>query len=193
MTIPLNTLPFVHHILSQHLRYGDCAVDGTAGNGNDSLHLAQCVGETGQVWAFDIQSVAIERTRQLLAKQQLLSRVQLILDGHQHIDRYIQQPIDAAVLNLGYLPQGDKTRTTQYDSTLTAIIKILNLLKKNGILTVTLYGGHEAGKAECTAVEQFAAECRQQDFDILRYQFANRPTTAPYALIFRKIKEVLLT
>ena len=188
MTIPLNTLPFVHHILSQHLHLGDCAIDATAGNGNDTLHLAQCVGTSGRVWAFDIQALAIERTRQLLEKQQQLSQVELILDGHQHIDRYIQQPIDAAVMNLGYLPQGDKNCTTQHDSTLTAINHILNLLKKNGILAMTLYGGHTAGKIECIAIEQFSGSLKQQDFDILRYQFANRPQTAPYALIFRKIK-----
>ena len=192
MNIPLNILPFVHQILSQHLRQGDCAVDGTAGNGNDCLHLAQCVGETGRVWAFDIQSAAIERTRQLLAKQQLLSRVQLILDGHQHLDRYIHQSLNAAVFNLGYLPQGDKTCTTTSDNTLIAIKKCLNLLQKNGILTLTIYSGHPAGVAEQVAVEQFSGSLKQQDFDILRYQFANRPTNAPYALIFRKIKEVLL-
>ncbi|MBQ9682675.1 MAG: class I SAM-dependent methyltransferase [Neisseriaceae bacterium] len=191
-TLPHNILTFVHSLLSQHLKTGDCVADCTAGNGNDTLFLAETVGKTGKIWAFDIQEVALHNTRQRLQDAGLSEPVELILDGHQNIDQHIQQPLDAVMFNLGYLPQGDKHCTTQTDSTLIAIKKSLKLLRKNGILSVVLYGGHAAGVAECAAIEQFSGSLKQQDYDILRYQFANRPKTAPYALIFRKMTDEII-
>ena len=187
--LPHNILPFVHSLLSQHLKAGDCVADCTAGNGNDTLFLAKTVGKMGKVFAFDIQETALKNTEKRLQNADELQQVQLILDGHQNIDRYISTPLDAVMFNLGYLPQGDKNCTTQTNSTLTAIQKSLKLLRKNGILSVVLYSGHESGLLECQAVEAFSGSLKQQDYDILRYQFANRPKTAPYALIFRKIVE----
>ena len=52
-------LAFTHELLRQRLRPGDNALDGTAGNGHDTLLLAQCVGPGGRVWAFDVQPQAV--------------------------------------------------------------------------------------------------------------------------------------
>lgn len=191
-TLPHNILSFVHCLLSQHLKSGDYVADCTAGNGNDTLFLAQRVGQTGCVWAFDIQEMAIHNTRQRLNNADLLAPVQLILDGHQNIDQYIHQPLDAVMFNLGYLPQSDKTCTTTANHSVMAMKKSLNLLRPNGLLTVVLYGGHSTGSDECLAVEALARQCKQQQVDILRYQFANRPKSAPYALIFRKISDEIV-
>ena len=46
-------------LLSEVLQPGDLAVDLTAGNGSDTLFLAQTVGPTGTVLAFDIQVQAL--------------------------------------------------------------------------------------------------------------------------------------
>ena len=45
---------------------GARAVDATMGNGHDTLWLCRQVGETGHVYAFDVQPEAVERTRALL-------------------------------------------------------------------------------------------------------------------------------
>lgn len=50
------------------------------------------------------------------------------------------------MFNLGFLPGGDKTVTTTYESTVKALGHCLNLLNFNGIVTVALYPGHTAGK-----------------------------------------------
>ena len=191
-TLPHNILPFVHFLLSQHLKTGDCVADCTAGNGNDTLFLAQSVGKKGQVWAFDIQEIALQNTFQRLSDAGFSESVQLILDGHQNIDQHIHKPLDAVMFNLGYLPQGDKSCTTNADNTIIALKKSLELLQRNGILSVVLYGGHETGFIERMAVEQFSNSIKQQSVDVLRYQFANRPKTAPYALIFRKITDDII-
>jgi predicted methyltransferase len=40
----------------QVLRPGDTVVDATAGNGQDTLFLAEAVGPTGTVYALDVQA-----------------------------------------------------------------------------------------------------------------------------------------
>ncbi|WP_238373985.1 class I SAM-dependent methyltransferase, partial [Kingella kingae] len=89
----LDILPFTHELLRQHIRVGDTVMDGTAGNGYDTAFLAQCVGESGRVVAFDIQSAAIEATQNRLLQLGLTDRVQLIQDGHQHAAQYISQSL----------------------------------------------------------------------------------------------------
>lgn len=187
MSLPHNILPFVRQLLHASIRAGDTVLDATAGNGHDTAFLAQCVGETGKVWAFDIQQTALDATRVRLEQEKLTGRVRLIEDDHQHLDHYITQPLAAAVFNLGYLPNGDKNLTTKRNSTLNALSKALHLLKPDGLLATVLYGGHPAGEEECTAIEAWVQTLPQQQYDILRYQFANRPPSAPYALIFRKL------
>lgn len=189
--LPLNIIEFIHNLFEIHLKDGDVALDATAGNGNDTLHLAKCVGENGLVWAFDIQQQAVNITLEKLVKSQLDTRVKIILDNHDKISQYIENKIDAAIFNLGYLPCGDKKCTTLAHSSLSALKQSLNLLKINGLIAVVVYPGHDAGLIECNAIEQFVSNIKQQDIDILRYRFANRPDNAPYALVFNKLRDCI--
>ena len=50
----------------EHLREGDVAVDFTMGNGHDTVFLSKTVGESGKVYAFDIQPDALASTEQNL-------------------------------------------------------------------------------------------------------------------------------
>ena len=50
----------------KHLHTGDVAVDFTMGNGNDTEFLSKTVGETGRIYAFDIQEDALISTREHL-------------------------------------------------------------------------------------------------------------------------------
>ncbi len=59
-------LPYAKTLLSSVINEGDIAVDATAGNGHDTLFLANLVGETGFVYAFDIQQQAVDVTIQRL-------------------------------------------------------------------------------------------------------------------------------
>ena len=53
-----------------------------------------------------------------------------------------------AVFNLGYLPGGDKSITTNGHSTISAIEQLLELLKENGLIVLVVYHGHPEGKTE---------------------------------------------
>ena len=54
------------HFILEHLGEGDIAVDFTMGNGGDTLFLSKTVGESGKVYAFDIQEEALTSTRAFL-------------------------------------------------------------------------------------------------------------------------------
>ncbi|EQC68702.1 SAM-dependent methyltransferase, MraW methylase family [Streptococcus sp. HSISB1] len=69
-----------------------------------------------------MQEQALKSTQERLEKQ-AISNAQLILDGHQNLDKYVSEPIRAAIFNLGYLPSADKTVITKPDTTLVAIEK----------------------------------------------------------------------
>jgi hypothetical protein len=58
---------WAHLLMEDRLRAGDAVIDATAGNGHDTLFLARLVGETGRVWAFDVQEAAINETRRRLS------------------------------------------------------------------------------------------------------------------------------
>ncbi len=138
------------------------AIDGTAGNGHDTLFLARLVGPRGRVWSLDIQAAAIERTAQRLSAEpnDFISRVALHLADHADLlsvvplEFYCGQ-IDIVMFNLGYLPGGDRSLTTRTEATLQALDAAQQLLAPGGILSVMAYPGHPGGQTETAAVEQW--------------------------------------
>ena len=51
---------YCHHILEEYIEEGDTCIDATAGNGGDTEFLCQKVGETGNVYAFDVQEIKFD-------------------------------------------------------------------------------------------------------------------------------------
>ena len=146
----------VQEQLSDLIQPGDICIDATAGNGHDTLFLATQVGQHGKIYAFDIQNMAIEHTRERLAQQQLLDQVKLINDSHEHMsaslpDNFSGQ-VSVIMFNLGYLPGSDKSCITRPDSTVTALKQAAALIKSKGIISVMLYPNHEGGHDETRAV-----------------------------------------
>lgn len=179
-------IPFAHQILREHLYAGGIAVDGTAGRGRDTLLLAQCAGDAGKVYAFDVQAAALAATAQLLDGHGLRHRVQLLHTGHQYLPQHVPPGIAAAVFNFGYLPGGDKTLTTRADTSVAAFRSALDLLAAGGAVVAVLYPGHEAGALEAQALLQLAQSLPPQDFDVVRYAFENRPNRPPFVLAAEK-------
>ena len=77
-----------HDFLAEVLDKDSIVVDATMGNGNDTAFLA---GLAKAVYAFDVQEQALQKTEERL-EQLGLDNVQLILDGHQNIDKYVDEP-----------------------------------------------------------------------------------------------------
>jgi len=149
----------VHTILTNHLHEGDLAIDATAGNGYDTLFLAEQVGPSGKVIAIDIQDCAIRSTREKLESAGLIDRVKLVTDGHAISLRKLmvndREKIAAITFNLGYLPGSDKSIQTHAESTEEALAASIQLLSPGGCLCVTAYRGHSGGIAEAETVGAF--------------------------------------
>ncbi|ASK26611.1 tRNA (mnm(5)s(2)U34)-methyltransferase [Neisseria chenwenguii] len=182
-----NILPFARKLLSCRLSAGCRALDGTAGNGHDTLLLAELVGASGKVLAFDVQEAALFQTASRLAQAGVAARVTLIHDSHEKLTDYVDEPLDAAVFNFGWLPGGDKSCTTEAQSSVNALNAVLPLLKPNGLLLAVLYPGHEVGRREAQAVENWAENLPQQEFSVLKYGFTNRRNAPPYLLAVEKL------
>lgn len=181
-----NILPFAHSVLAQHIRTGDRVLDATAGQGHDTLFLAQCVGEEGRVFAFDIQQEAVQATTARLQAAALMHRVILYHAAHEHLAHYVREPLAAAVFNCGYLPGGDKSRSTQAQSTLAAMRQAVDLLRPQGVLVAVLYPGHAAGATEANAVCAWMQTLPQQAYAVLRYEFINRINQPPFIVAVEK-------
>lgn len=151
----------VHTHLASIIQEGDRVIDATVGNGHDTLFLARIIGNDGHLYGFDIQEQAIINSLENLAAHQLASRATLLQKSHEFMDDYIPSRehgrIKSIVFNLGYLPGSDKSITTRPESTLSALDVALNLLSKDGIISILAYTGHPGGANECNAVKRWAA------------------------------------
>ena len=174
-----------HDFLAEVLDDNSIAVDATMGNGNDTAFLAALAQK---VYAFDVQEQAIKKTSERLA-QLGLDNAHLILDGHQNLDKYVEESIRAAIFNLGYLPSADKTVITKPDTTLEAIEKILKRLEVGGRLSIMIYYGHAGGDMEKDAVLDFIKDLPQENFATMLYQPLNQINTPPFLVMVEKLKE----
>lgn len=178
-------LQMSHDFLLEILDKDSVTVDATMGNGNDTLFLAQ---HSKEVFAFDIQKTALEKTKERLA-QNNLTNVHLILAGHEQVDAYVSS-IKAAMFNLGYLPSADKSVITQPDTTLDALEKILKRLEISGRVSIMVYYGHAGGDKERDAVLDFVKNLPQEQFTVMLYEPVNQINTPPFLIMIEKLKEV---
>lgn len=187
MILPDSTLELTHYYIKNTLQPGDIAIDATAGNGNDTLFMAKLVGETGKVYAFDIQPQAIENTKKLLEKNDVSERVQVICDGHQNMKNYVAETgkVKAVMFNLGYLPGGDHSVTTKTDTSSAAIQSALDLLDDEGIITIGIYYGKDTGFDEKNGVTEFLKSLDSKKYNILMHDYINRPNCPPLAAVLQ--------
>ena len=86
----INKITEVNKIfLEKVIQKGDVVIDATMGNGYDTVYLGNLVGENGKVYAFDVQEEAIKSTIKKVERDDMTSRVELILDGHENLDAYV--------------------------------------------------------------------------------------------------------
>lgn len=183
-----NTAAFAVSIVGGYVHEGDTVVDATCGNGHDTLALANMVGETGKVYGFDVSGIAILTTMRLLEDNDVQAEIELIYDGHEDIDMFIEEEVSAIVFNLGYLPGEDKSNTTKVDTTMTALKKAVGMIKIDGVVSVVLYPGHEEGKRERDEVRAWAAGLDKGIYHAAYVDMINQPENAPEILLITRKK-----
>ena len=192
MKSPLSITALVHTVLKAIIPTGALTVDATAGNGHDTLFLAQCCGQAGKVRAFDVQAPAVQAT--LARLQQARERGGMLAPCHVQqashalmgdlLPQEWQGRVAAILFNLGYLPGGDKSLITRPESTLTALDAAAKFLAPGGILSVVAYPGHPGGGGEAKQILAWAETLDPRKWEALRANSLQR-ADSPFLLLLR--------
>ena len=178
----IDLLKLHKHFILTHLKEGDVAVDFTMGNGYDTEFLSKTVGESGHVYAFDIQPQALESSKALLERENAPKNYTLILDSHSNVKDYVKEKISIGMFNLGFLPGGDKSITTLRETTLPAIEAAIDLMDKDAIINVAIYPGHEEGDLEGKMICEYLANVSRHKVCATKVNILNSPTS-PYFIV----------
>ncbi|MFG6148212.1 tRNA (mnm(5)s(2)U34)-methyltransferase [Halobacillus sp. B23F22_1] len=183
-------LPFAHELIKEALTEGDVAIDGTCGNGHDTVQLCKFVGSTGHVYGYDIQKQAIDHTLERLQSNHLADRSTLFQVSHDQIESTIPDEalsrLKAAIFNLGYLPGSDKSVVTKPDPTISSVSLILEHLAPGGLIVLVVYHGHPGGKEEKDALLEYVQHLDQKDYSVLQYGFINQKNFPPFIVAVEK-------
>ena len=174
------------HFILEHLGEGDVAVDFTMGNGNDTLFLSRTVGESGRVYAFDIQEQALISTEAHLKENCAPENYTLVCASHHRVKEFVPERIKAGMFNLGYLPRsGNKGVTTMRETTMPAVEAAIDLLLPDGVLIVAIYPGHEEGSLEGEMLREYFSTLSKYRICASEFRILNSPTS-PYFFLIEK-------
>ena len=185
--LPLRSTALAQLLLRGVIHTGDLVIDATAGNGHDTLFLAEVVGAAGRVLAFDVQAAAIAATQARVAAKGWLERVELHQQSHEWLECHATAAsVTAVMFNLGYLPGGEHQVITETASTLAGLASAARLLKAGGVLSVVCYPGHAGGDHEAAAVVAWFSGRADEGWRVARYGWPATRRPAPFLLIGTK-------
>jgi SAM-dependent methyltransferase len=180
-------LDLAHAYWRQLLGKGDIAIDATCGNGHDTFFLAD-TGLLDRLYALDIQGAALQAAAARLEslpndKRKILK---LLEQSHETFpDEIAPLSVKLIVYNLGFLPGGQKSLTTQLDSTLKSIRNALPLLTPGGVISITCYSGHEEGAKEESALKEFLSTLPPTEWSYSHLFWYNR-RQSPSLILLQK-------
>lgn len=172
------------HFIREQVKPGDLCIDATMGNGNDTLLLSTLAGETGKVFAFDIQESALESTKKHLLEAGVPENYTLLLESHTKINAYASPgSVSCIVFNLGYLPGGDHSLAIKGASTIEALKQALILLQKGGLISLCIYSGGDSGFEERDMVLSWLSRLDPKKYLVIRSDYYNRPSNPPIPVL----------
>ena len=164
-----------HNIIKEYIPEKDVAA--TLGNGYDCDFLSE---NFKKVYAFEIQKDACDK---YIDKN---NNVIVINESHDKLSYFVKEPVNCICYNLGYLPGGDKNITTLAKSSLSSIKQSLELITKNGIVSIAIYRGHNEGKEEENCIINFAKTLPKNKYGVMLHECINRSITSPLLMIIEK-------
>ena len=117
----------------------------------------------------------------------LVDRATLIHAGHEAMAEHVRGEVSAVVFNLGWLPGGDHTITTRWETTRAAVDAALGLLKPGGVITICAYPGHDEGERERQELIAYLSGLDNRQFNVLEQRFLNAGSGAPECFIVQKM------
>lgn len=185
-----HTVSFVKSVVGQVVQPGCVAVDGTVGNGHDTLYLARLAGPQGAVHGFDIQQTALDSARERLRREDAPDCVRLHLAGHETMRETLPREtvgrVRAVMFNFGYLPGSDGSVITRPETSCAAVDAALSVLAPGGLVTMVLYTGHPGGAEEADALETHCAALPTDTAWVMRCGLVNHPNAQTRVLLVEK-------
>ena len=174
-------IELAHELWAKLLTSDDIVVDATCGNGHDTRALVKLVKH---VYSLDIQADALESAR--LRSKEYADKISFVLGCHSQFPKELARgTVKLVVYNLGYLPGGDKSKTTTRETTLLSIRGALELIYAGGMVCITCYPGHEEGKREQETLLEFVSAL-SREFLCCHRVWLNRPNS-PTLLTITKL------
>lgn len=184
-------LDLAHRYWSSLIQKGDIVIDATCGHGRDTEKLCQLAlgPDRGAVYAFDIQKAAIDSSIHYLHSRlpsAFHSRLHFEQRCHSSFPSHLAlKSVRLIVYNLGYLPKGNKSYTTQVTTTLQSIHQAQALLIPGGALSITCYPGHAEGAQEQEAILTYFSSLSPQEWSCCHHAWLNR-RQSPQLLLIQK-------
>ena len=181
----------VHELLAKRIMPGDAVMDGTAGNGFDSEFLWNCVKPGGQLYVFDVQSEAIDKTKDRLImngwNENDHMTVQMHCASHGEAEKVIREPLQAVMFNLGYLPGSDKKIITEWTEMKRCLDFVTSKgLKNGGIISIISYGGHPGGEREQYHLLEYAENMSSPTWNATVIRTCGTIKKAPVLIMIEK-------
>lgn len=184
-------IDLAHKHWAELIKPGDTVIDATCGNGHDAIVLAglALTKDAGKLYAMDLQPEAIESTRHMLfgrlTKEQF-GKVSFIQGCHSVFPEEVaKESVKVIAYNLGYLPGGDKAKTTRSETTLKSLLNAQELLSHGGLLSITCYPGHAEGKEEEQTLLDYTVSLDPKMWSCCHHRWTNRKN-APSLLLMQK-------
>lgn len=182
-----------HEIIRSQAEREGFYIDATMGKGNDTKLLCELAKDQGRILAFDIQKEALEETEKMLKGYEIGrkmyedGRIQLILDGHEHMGMYAEsETADVICFNFGYLPGGDHRIATKVETSVEAIKKGLKILKRGGMMSLCIYSGRDTGFEEKDAILEYLRSLPAREYTVIQNTYFNRGNNPPMPVFIFK-------
>lgn len=186
-----NALNYAHYLLAKTIEQfpeGNY-IDGTLGNGHDTEFILNQPTFEGQIFAFDIQNIAIQNSTHTLKTHPKFELAHLIQASHSNLNQFfVLDDLHAAIYNLGYLPGGDHNIATTYETTIPSLYQAREKLVKHGKILIVVYSGHDEGYVEKEALFKELTLWPQNEFQVLVYQFINQKNNPPLLIVVERIR-----
>lgn len=174
-------LILAHELWAKLVSPQDLVIDATCGNGHDTLALVKLAKH---VYSIDIQPDALESAKKRTVGFE--DNITFVQGCHSQFPNEIEKgSIKLVVYNLGYLPGGDKNKTTMWETTVESIRRALELIVDGGMVCVTCYPGHAEGEREQELLLKYVSGLDQK-FVCCHHEWVNRPRS-PTLLTIEKI------
>lgn len=184
----LQITSWCQNMIRMQVPTGGFYIDATMGKGNDTLLLCQLAGEEGKVLAFDVQEKALDATKKRLEEHGVLERAKLVLDGHEHMDQYAENnSADVICFNFGYLPGGDHTVATSASTSIEAVKKGMQILKKGAMMSLCIYSGGDTGFEEKEALLAYLKKLPAKEYTVIVNEYYNKENNPPLPVFVFKL------